>query len=358
VRERNIRVVYLRPFAHQWDLGKGPLSIEATNVQIVKRIADGVKRDGFKLGGASPIYPFVVQPWLVLLVSLALPAMLLLVLDAFGARSMRWLAVCVAADVLIIAAGYLIHHDLFVRRVLALGAGILFPVAGFTTIAPLVRAQPAESLRATLARSFAALGLATIVTLAGALVVVGLISTPLTMVEVERFLGVKLVLLLPPVIALLSYLLLAPWGAKVHDPAAAAASPVRIYQLLLGVVIVGGAYVLQARSGNQSDIAPSSFELALRAHLTSILSVRPRFKEFLIGYPALMLLPALRPVDRRWAGWLLVLMIGMGLGDLIDTFSHLHTPLVVSALRVVNGLVLGAIAGTLVTAAYRRFRRA
>ena len=44
-----------------------------------------------------------------------------------------------------------------------------------------------------------ALGGATGVTLAGALVVVGLLSTPLTMVEVERFAGVKLLLLLPPV---------------------------------------------------------------------------------------------------------------------------------------------------------------
>ena len=111
-------------------------------------------------------------------------------------------------------------------------------------------------------------------------------------------------------------------------------------------MIIGGAYVLQARSGNQSDITPSSFELALRSHLTSILSVRPRFKEFLIGFPALMLVPALIAADRRRTfGWLFVLAIGMGLGDVVDTFSHLHTPLVISVLRIVNGAVLGAIVG-------------
>jgi len=356
VKERNIRVVYLRPFAHQWDFGKGPLSIEATNVQIVKSIADGIKQDGFRLGGASPIYPFIVQPWLVMAASLAIPAMLLLLLDAFGVRERRWLYALIAADLLLLIAGYTLHRDMTVRKGLALLAGILFPVAGVVAIAPFFRRPRAATIGTAVLDGLRVLGVATGVTLLGALVIVGLLSTPLTMVEVDRFAGVKLVLLLPPLIALALYLLTPLWGAKVDDPVAAAASPVRFYQLALGLVIIAGAYVLQTRSGNQTDIAPSNFELALRAHLTSLLSVRPRFKEFLIAFPALMLLPSLVTFDRRWIGWLFVLAIGMGMGDVIDTFSHLHTPLEVSLLRLVNGAVLGAIAGTVVIAIYRRWR--
>jgi hypothetical protein len=122
-------------------------------------------------------------------------------------------------------------------------------------------------------------------------------------------------------------------------------------------VLVAGAYIVLERSGNQSDIAPSSFELALRSHLTTILQVRPRFKEFVVAWPALMLVPALNAVDRRRWGWLFVLAGGMGLGDLIDTFSHLHTPLLVGAERVVNGGVLGAVLGAVVVFVYRRLRR-
>ncbi len=356
VRERNIRVIYLRPFAHQWDAGRGPLSIEATNVELVRRIADGVRRDGYRLGGASPIYPFVVQPWLVVLVSLAVPAMLLLLLDALGVRGQRPALVIFAADVAIVAAGYVVHHDMLARQAIALGAGILFPVAGFASIAPALRREPAAAFGAAVGAGLRAMGVATAVTLGGALTVIGLLSTPLTMVEVDRFAGVKLLLLAPPLIALALYLLTPLWGARVEDPAAAAGAPVRLYELVLGVAIVGGAYVLQARSGNQSDITPSSFELTLRSHLTSILSVRPRFKEFLIGFPALMLVPALIKADRRRFGWLLVLAIGMGLGDVVDTFSHLHTPLAISALRIVNGAILGALAGTIAIAVYRRLR--
>jgi hypothetical protein len=356
VRERNIRVIYLRPFAHQWDLGKGPLSIEATNVELVRRIADGVRRDGYRLGGASPLYPFVVQPWLIVLVSLAVPAMVLLVLDALGVHGGGICWGLFALDVAFVAAGYAAHHDMLARQALALTAGIVYPIAGFATIAPAFAQSPARSWPAAAGAGLRVMGLATVVTLGGALVVVGLLSTPLTMVEVDRFAGVKLLLLLPPLLALALYLLTPLWGARVDDPVAAANAPVRLYQLALGIIIIGGAYVLQARSGNQSDITPSSFELALRSHLTSILSVRPRFKEFLIGFPALMLVPVLTPADRRTFGWLLVLAIGMGLGDVIDTFSHLHTPLGISVLRIVNGVVLGALAGTLVIGLYRRLR--
>jgi hypothetical protein len=39
----------------------------------------------------------------------------------------------------------------------------------------------------------------------------------------------------------------------------------------------------------------------------------------------------------------LALCIGVGIGDVLDTFSHLHTPIEISVLRIVNGLVAGAI---------------
>ena len=50
-------------------------------------------------------------------------------------------------------------------------------------------------------------------------------------------------------------------------------------------------------------------------------------------------------------------VVGVGLGDVVDTFSHLHTALAVSSLRLVNGAVIGAIVGAIAIVAYRRFRR-
>ena len=353
VRERNIRVVYLRPFGHQWD-GR---SIEATNVELVRRIAAGIRAAGLRVGIATPFQPFLVRWWEIGLVSLAVPAIVLLVLlDVFGLGTARWLIAAVVVDLALLAAGYGLHHDMAVRKFLALIGAIVFPVAGFVAIAPAFRAAASPSTRAAILAGLRVLAVALAVTAGGVLVVIGLLSTPLTMTEVDRFSGVKLVLAAPPLIVLLLFLFTSRWGARVA-PSRLAASPVTALQLAVGVVLAGAAFLVLERSGNQSDIAPSAFELAVRSHLTALLQVRPRFKEFVVGFPALMLVPALVPSDRARWGWLLALAVGVGLGDVVDTFSHLHTALAVSALRVFNGAVIGIVLGVLAILIYRRFRR-
>jgi len=351
MRERNIRVVYLRPFAHQW-AGR---SIEATNVEIVRQIAASAKSAGLRVGTASPFDRFETRWWEIAPASLAVPAIVLLVLLAFGIGDWRWLAAFVVADLVLVLAGFAIHHDMAVRKVLALLGGITFPVAGFMAIAPAFRAPRAPTTGAAIVDGVRVTAIATLVTLGGVLVVVGLLSTPLTMTEIDRFSGVKAVLIAPPLIALVLYLFTSLWGQN-QTPAKLGEAPVTVLQLVAGIVLLGAAYLLVVRSGNQSDITPSSFELALRAHLSTLLQVRPRFKEFVFGFPALMLVPALVPADRARWGWLFALVIGVGLADIVDTFSHLHTHLAVSALRLVNGVVLGVLLGALAVAVYRRLR--
>jgi ABC-type nitrate/sulfonate/bicarbonate transport system permease component len=73
----------------------------------------------------------------------------------------------------------------------------------------------------------------------------------------------------------------------------------------------------------------------------------------LIGWPLLMLLPALRLEHRRLTGWIFAVAAAVATSDVVDTFSHLHTPLLVSLLRVINGTVIGCIVGVLLIAIYR-----
>jgi hypothetical protein len=111
VRERNIRVVYLRPFAHQW----GNRSIEASNVELVRQIAQNIRASGLRTGTATPIDTFETRWWEIALASLAVPAILLLLLDAFGIGGPRWLIAFVAVDLLLVAAGFAVHHDMAAR---------------------------------------------------------------------------------------------------------------------------------------------------------------------------------------------------------------------------------------------------
>lgn len=350
VRERNIRVIYLRPYSHLWQ----NRSIEATNVELVSRIASGLRARGFTLGTATPVPAFRVNPLVILLASLAVPAIFLLILDALGIAS-RGLAIAVfLLDLLAVGAGYALHHDMAARKLIALCGALLFPVAAALAIAPAFRGRLGPS---PLREGLRALVVAVALALAGGLVVVGLISTPLTMEEIDRFTGVKAILVVPPLAILGLYWFTPVFGGRLDDTRRALGSPVRVIQLLALGILAVAAFLLVTRSGNQSDITPSAFEMALRSNLTAILSVRPRFKEFLIGFPCLMLLPSLIPADRRAWGWLFALAVGVGLADVVDTFSHLHTPLTVSIVRVILGVVIGAVIGALAILAYRRLRR-
>ncbi len=355
VRERNIRVVYLRPWGHQ----DGTKSIEATNVELVQQLADELKSDGFRLGRATPIPEYRGDNRILIgIATLAVPSLFVLLLATFGWYRPSYAIVAYALTVLVFVGGVATHHEMLARSLIALLAALLFETAALLTIAPLFSEEPAAKFGDQIVRSLGWTLLATGVALLGALVVVGVMSSPLTMEEIERFRGVKAVLLTPPVIALVLYLFSGRYNAGVERPRDVFLSPVQVYQLLAGVVVIAAGALLMMRSGNQSEIAPSHFELMVRHDLTTALSVRPRFKEFLLGFPLLMLAPALASVHRRAIGVLFALGIGVGIGDLIDTFSHLHTPILISLERIANGLAIGAIIGTLLIWLYRRARTA
>ena len=352
VRERNVRVVYLRPFAHEYT----GLSIEKTNVEMVREIAGDLAARGFTLGRASPIPLYHGNsPVLVGIAALAVPSIFLLLLGFYGWYRPLWAPAAYAATVLLYLGGWFSHHDLLARSIIALAGALIFAAAAFSVLSRAFLQPPATSAGKQIRRSLGWTLIATGVALLGALVVIGVMSSPLVMEEVEPFRGVKLLLALPPLIALALYLFTDRFDSQPRSPRETFSEPVRIYQLIAAAVVLGAGALVLLRSGNTSDISPSSFELALRHNLTAILSVRPRFKEFMIGFPALMLVPALRIPHRRWIGVLLALAIGIGLGDIIDTFSHLHTELLVSVLRIFNGFVLGAIVGIIVILIYRAF---
>jgi len=352
VRERNVRVVYLRPYGHEYN----NLSIEKTNLEIVRQLAGDLRADGFTLGRASPVPLYRGNNRILVgIACLAVPSLFVLLLGWFGWYRPSWAVLAYAATVLVYLGGYVSHHDLLGRSVIALTGALLFATAAFIALSGAFYEEPLARTGPEITRSLRWTLLATGTALLGALTVIGIMSAPLVMEEVEPFRGVKLVLALPPLIALALYLFTSRFNSRIGSPKEAFTAPIRIYQLLLACVVLGVGALVLMRSGNTSDIAPSSFELALRHHLTALLGVRPRFKEFVIGFPAMMLLPALRGIDRRATGILFSLAIGIGLGDIIDTFSHLHTPVLVSLLRVFNGLVIGVVIGAILIAIYRWF---
>ncbi|MFD2672040.1 DUF5693 family protein [Marinicrinis sediminis] len=113
---------------------------------------------------------------------------------------------------------------------------------------------------------------------------------------------------------------------------------------LLGVVIL---YYL-SRAGNAGQTLP--FEMQFRTFLENTLQVRPRTQEFLIAHP-LFIFAAYMVMKYRSGLYLFVFAV-IGQLSMVNTFTHLHTPLHISAIRVGYGMLLGALVSLLLILAW------
>ena len=118
---------------------------------------------------------------------------------------------------------------------------------------------------------------------------------------------------------------------------------VRIALTSLFLFMAGSIWI--ARSGNDSGMEVSAFELRMRAFLEQTLVTRPRTKEIFIGMPAAIF--AVWFMCRRQ--WLLafgaVMLVTIGQADMLNTFCHIHTPIFYSVLRSIHGIWIGALVG-------------
>ena len=114
-------------------------------------------------------------------------------------------------------------------------------------------------------------------------------------------------------------------------------------RLRLGaLVLLGALVVLVLRSGHTSGLPVPGIELKLRAFLEQLFYARPRTKEFLIGHPAFLL--GIYAAARRWKTMIvfgLVLAATIAQGSMVETFAHMRTPIEMSFVRGIGGIVLG-----------------
>ena len=188
------------------------------------------------------------------------------------------------------------------------------------------------------------------VTVATGLVVAASGASWSRMVGIDSFTGVKLLLLGPP-------LLIAGLGGWRHRASiGASATPRRLALVSMLAVVVLGVYLV--RSGNVG-IAFTP-ELWLRDRLDDLLYIRPRFKEVLLGIPALTVaaLAWVRGSARRWwddaARWLVTAVGAIGTASVVDTFAHFHTPIWAGLLRTGYAIVIGVPLGLLVWWLWKR----
>lgn len=347
VRERNIRLLLVRFIEGSIDYNLGYLE------QLSSRLVS----DGFELRRSGSPHSFKENNWALIPILLGAISLGVISLNKVWelrqqndkhrviTNLMLW-----TVGVAVALAGIYFQQDL-TKKTFALGVAILAPVSSYLFLSPyLERGHKASTLNAntpalqhsgSLKRGFRGLLSLSACTLLGGLGVGAILGSSEFFLKIEQFRGVKLALFLPLALVFLLYFVRQGlpefksfWNKEIKLG--------ELILLGLGGIIM---FLILVRSGNFTVIPVSGVEERIRTVLEGSLYARPRFKEFLLGHPLLFLWAALGHTKLREYS-IVVLLLGMvGQVSIISSFAHLHTPLLLSLFRTVNGLILGMAIG-------------
>lgn len=337
-RERNIRLFYLRP----WMRSEDGLNIIDTNLAYIKGLKSELTSKGFQIGNAEPFPNFYPPKFLVYLITLAVgSAILLLLKDIIGLKILHKIIIILVPTffyLLLDIAG----KSHMAGNLIALSIGCLFPMLAYKTSQKYFIKNDNQKLPVYIKNAVLATLTTTFITLLGAIIITGVLSNTKTLLQIEGVRGIKLLMILPAVLVVLQYLFTGPHKEKFNNYLK---NPILYWHAAVICLVFGFIAFNLLRSGNTSFVSVSPFERKLRSILDIYLIARPRFKEFLIGYPALMFSVYLGNKGLYRYLWVFLGISAIGQADIIDTFMHFHTPLYVSFLRTFNGLWIGCFIG-------------
>lgn len=185
----------------------------------------------------------------------------------------------------------------------------------------------------------------TCITLSAVPLVFGLLFNVTYSLVIEQFRGVSMLHLGPLALIAVYVLLYRGQGAKgvISRLWKLLMKPISLLWVVVAVIVAGVGVYYISRTGNSGQV--SSLELMIRHWLESTVGVRPRFKEFMLGHPPLIL--GLFLALRYRASWMLIIVGTMGQLTMVSTFTHIHSPIMISTIRTLLGLGLGVVFGLL-----------
>ncbi len=343
VRERNIRLIFIRPHTVLY----GNLNADEVNMEYITAVKNAVTSNGMNIGNAKP-FPKTNYPiFYAFVISLGIASSLVLCCRKILNRhkfDYIILGLWVIFSVICLISGKMLIY----RKLSAFMAGIVFPFIAVTFNFELIRDIINKNVKvgiSWLKSSFVLLTSALIASVGG-IFLSSLLADTEFYIQADMFRGIKVLMVFCPIFATLL------WTLDIKNPLKDISDKLNSfvkYSHALAVGILGGigAYFI-LRTGNASESSVSKTELSLRSALMSIMGIRPRFKEFILGFPSIMCFGLLRYFKLEKYSWILILCMSIGIADLTDTFAHIHTPILITLIRVFNGIFLGWIIGSII----------
>ncbi|ASA96981.1 DUF5693 family protein [Anoxybacillus sp. FSL W8-0382] len=332
IKERNIRALFIRPYTSE-EIAQ---NIEKT-VSVMKQIVQHMPSH-YTLGKSEPFAPIERSSIATIGFVIGATAFVFLAVRSLVSPMMASLA---AGGALILGmAGTVLAIDLALKA-LALLVAIITPIY----------ASKPSSVQEGWRGTFMAYGRAIAISFVGISWIVTMLYGNEYMAYVgEGFRGVKLVYVVPLVAMVV---LVLPW--IIREPLLPFMKrlwkhPITVGHVVLSLIIFALLAYYVLRSGNTGTA--SALELAARQKLEEWLYVRPRTKEFLLGFPAYLL--ALFVINKQKQLGAILLVVGtIGWLSMINTFTHLHIPLFISFVRTMYSLGLGLFIGIALIYVYK-----
>lgn len=392
IQERKVRILELQLRNLYPNLGGPPLKERLAG--YLQGFSSALAAAGYRAGPFAVMSPPPFAAVSYLLMAAGCISLLLLLLRVF--MKLRPVAAYTLFFVGTAAAALAFHLSfIHAQQLFSLLAALLFPFYAALIFfllplaqqrgaqqAPALSLSPADvvktlELRSGLRSSLLRLTGAFLFSLAGGLVVHGLLTTPPFFSGLELFRGVKIMYLIPLALAGMTAITLhgLPGEAVVGEQAGKLSSislslsqqrskgflsvcyrrlrrPLTLCDLLLLGVLLLLVYYYLTRTGHVTEI--STMENIFRLSLDRFLGVRPRFKELLIGYPLAMLglyllgntvISGSRNRFVQAVPAILLAVATLAPISVVNTFAHITAPPGLSLLRSVHAFWIGYICG-------------
>lgn len=353
-KERKVRIFYIKPFM------KSNFNLVEDNLSYIRTIKEELEVNGFSTGRASILSTPYQEPkiFILLLILGVISGGLILLKDVFNIKKYQEYSLLLLG-ILFSLVLFFLNQEIFLIKLMALLAALIFPTLAIINNERYFLGNNNSKLKDTqdfsknnssfiqmIKEVLSGFFRIILITLSGALLIAALLSNNKFMLGIEQFSGIKISYLAPLL------LVLAIMWLKVNKGRLMILEnikkPILIEHVIIMMFFAVFLVIYISRSGNFSFLPVLDIEEKIRIFLEKTLIARPRNKEFLIGYPALLLAMSMNFLKVKEFKIPVIIIGTIGPVTLINTFCHIHTPFLFSMLRTFNGVWLGLVLGLII----------
>lgn len=350
LRERSVSIIYHKPYLEGDNLLQ-------KNLEFLSSFKSQLNSEGYNIGDSEPAAYFsnaVIYLYLILAGVTAAGILLLNYFSQFKYSKLMNLFFPLAG----LAAFLLINlgQQLLLRQIMALAAAVIFPSLAVIVFL-LEKNKGGEELAGgrQLSYLFINFTAAVLTALIGGVFVSTALNSSEFIFKAADFRGVKIAFIMPLIIISIYYFIQSSSVTKIRENISdLLESVIKVKHLILAAILALAAVIYIGRTGNFPLLPVPAWELTIRSLLEKLLFVRPRFKEFLIGYPLFIFSLYLGTAKRRKLFFYpLLILASVGVITTVNTFSHLHTPVWISLIRTFHSYWLSFILGAVLILLYK-----